>query len=122
MESYSALLRAGTPAEMHLFRHGAHGSGLGKGDASLDLWRDLLEAWLRAQGWLTSEHATAEGESKIERGHALGRDTLRTFCGAKPGSAFGRGVGRLSDRLNLCKLLAIGRLGLLSSRACHFAL
>ena len=64
VEFYSALLRAGTPAEMHLFRHGAHGSGLGKGDASLDLWRDLLEAWLRAQGWLTSEHATAEGGNK----------------------------------------------------------
>jgi acetyl esterase/lipase len=64
VEFYSALLRAGTPAEMHLFRHGAHGSGLGRGDASLDLWGNLLEAWLRAQGWLTSEHATAEGGRK----------------------------------------------------------
>jgi hypothetical protein len=35
VEFYSALLRVGTPAEMHLFRHGAHGSGLGRGDASL---------------------------------------------------------------------------------------
>jgi hypothetical protein len=68
VEFYSALLRAGTPAEIHLFRHGAHGSGLGRGDASLDLWRNLLEAWLRAQGWLTSEHATAEGGSKSNGG------------------------------------------------------
>ena len=64
VEFYSALLRAGVPAEMHLFRHGAHGSGLGRGDASLDFWGNLLEAWLRAQGWLTSEHATADGGSK----------------------------------------------------------
>jgi len=93
VEFYSALLRAGTPAEMHLFRHGAHGSGLGKGDASLDLWRDLLEAWLRAQGWLTSEHATAEGESKIERGHALGRDTLRDVLRCKTWKRFWKGSG-----------------------------
>ena len=58
VEFYSALLRAGVPAEMHLFRHGAHGSGLGKGDAALDMWPTLLEVWLRAQGWLTSEPGT----------------------------------------------------------------
>jgi acetyl esterase/lipase len=58
VDFYSALLRAGVPAEMHLFRHGVHGSGLGSGDAALDAWPILLEAWLRAQGWLTSESAT----------------------------------------------------------------
>jgi acetyl esterase/lipase len=55
IEFYSALPRARVPAEMHLFRHGAHVSGLGKGDVVLDMWPTLLEAWLRAQGWLTSE-------------------------------------------------------------------
>lgn len=55
VEFYSALLRAGVPCEIHLFRHGAHGSGLGKGDATLDAWPALLEAWLRDQGWLPSE-------------------------------------------------------------------
>ena len=35
VEFYSALVRVGVPAELHLFRHGAHGSGLGKGDAAL---------------------------------------------------------------------------------------
>jgi acetyl esterase/lipase len=44
---YSALLAAGVPAEIHLFRHGGHGSGLGSGDAVLDMWPMLLEAWLR---------------------------------------------------------------------------
>jgi acetyl esterase/lipase len=63
VEFYTALLRAGVPAEMHLFRHGAHGSGLGNGDAALDLWPTLLELWLRAQGWLTSESPKAGAAS-----------------------------------------------------------
>jgi acetyl esterase/lipase len=57
VEFYSALLNAGVPAEMHLFRHGAHGSGLGTGDEALDLWPVLLEAWMRGQGWLTPDRA-----------------------------------------------------------------
>jgi acetyl esterase/lipase len=47
---YEALLKAGVPAEAHVFAHGSHGSGLGKGNPSLDQWPQLLEAWLRAQG------------------------------------------------------------------------
>lgn len=50
---YSALLAAKAPVEMHLFRHGSHGTGLGAGDPALDLWPQLLEAWLRGQGLLT---------------------------------------------------------------------
>jgi len=50
---YDALLKAGVPAEMHLFASGPHGSGLGRGDPALDQWPGLLEAWLRAQGLLT---------------------------------------------------------------------
>ena len=53
VDFYSALLKAGVPAEMHLFRHGGHGSGLGRGDPALDFWPTLLESWLRGQGWLT---------------------------------------------------------------------
>ena len=65
VDFYSALLKAGVPAEMHLFRRGAHGSGLGRGDPALDLWPSLLEAWLRSQGWLPSEPAVGQvGESK----------------------------------------------------------
>jgi hypothetical protein len=40
---------------MHVFANGSHGSGLGKGDASLDHWPELLENWLRAQGLLTAD-------------------------------------------------------------------
>jgi acetyl esterase/lipase len=52
---YEALLKAGVPVEAHLYTTGAHGSGLGKGDAALDQWTSLLEVWLRAQGLLTPE-------------------------------------------------------------------
>ncbi len=53
VEFYDAMQKAGAPVEMHLFRHGPHGTGLGSGDPALDLWPVLLEEWMRAQGLLT---------------------------------------------------------------------
>jgi acetyl esterase/lipase len=50
---YEALVKAGVPAEAHIFANGSHGTGLGAGDAALDQWPNLLENWLRAQGLLT---------------------------------------------------------------------
>jgi acetyl esterase/lipase len=50
---YQALRKAGVPAEMHIFAKGKHGSGLGLGDAALDLWPMLLEAWLRGRDLLS---------------------------------------------------------------------
>jgi acetyl esterase/lipase len=62
MKYYRALRVAGVPVEMHLFGHGRHGSGLGLGDATLDVWPMLLESWLRTRGLLTREaSATAPG-------------------------------------------------------------
>lgn len=52
VDFYSALIKAGVPAEMHLFRHGGHGSGLGDGDQALEMWPALLENWLRTQSFL----------------------------------------------------------------------
>ena len=49
---YRALNAAGVPAEMHIFATGRHGSGMGLGDAALDAWPGLLEAWLRGRGLL----------------------------------------------------------------------
>jgi acetyl esterase/lipase len=49
---YEALLKAGVPAEGHIFAHGQHGTGLGTGDPSLDQWPELLETWLRKQGMI----------------------------------------------------------------------
>jgi acetyl esterase/lipase len=51
---YEALVKAGVPAEAHIFANGLHGTGLGKGDTVLDQWPNLLENWLRAQGLLTA--------------------------------------------------------------------
>ena len=56
---YRALQKAGVPVEMHLFGHGRHGSGLGLGDPSLDLWPVLLENWLRSRGLLTRDTSGA---------------------------------------------------------------
>lgn len=52
---YEAMVKAGVPAEAHIFPHGAHGSGMGKGDPALDQWPTLLETWLRGQGLLTKD-------------------------------------------------------------------
>jgi acetyl esterase/lipase len=57
---YEALVKAGVPAEAHIFTHGAHGSGLGKGDPALDQWPNLLEIWLRAQGLLDAPKPPAQ--------------------------------------------------------------
>jgi acetyl esterase/lipase len=57
---YEALVKAGVPAEAHIFAKGPHGTGLGKADASLDQWPDLLETWLRAQSLLTRSPAIAK--------------------------------------------------------------
>jgi len=56
---YEALVKAGVPSEAHIFPHGAHGSGLGRGDESLDQWPPLLETWLRMQGFLTKDPSVA---------------------------------------------------------------
>jgi acetyl esterase/lipase len=49
---YLALRKAGVPAEMHIFKDGRHGSGLGMTDPALSEWPKLLTNWLRASGWL----------------------------------------------------------------------
>jgi acetyl esterase/lipase len=56
---YEALVKAGVDSELHIFDHGSHGSGLGKGDPALDQWPGLLESWLRAKGLLTADKTGA---------------------------------------------------------------
>ncbi len=55
---YSALVRAGVPAEMHIFQHGAHGAGLAAANPELSVWPDLLIKWMRERGY-----AAAQGNS-----------------------------------------------------------
>ena len=49
---FLALRKAGVPAEMHVFKDGAHGSGLGMQNPALAEWPGLLANWLRASGLL----------------------------------------------------------------------
>ena len=56
---YEALVKAGVPAEAHIFENGPHGTGLGSGDPALDQWPGLLETWLRANGLLTRAAAAS---------------------------------------------------------------
>lgn len=48
---YEALVKAGVPAEMHLFQHGAHGAGLAKANPELSVWPGLLIKWMRERGY-----------------------------------------------------------------------
>jgi len=49
---YLALRKASVPAELHVFRNGAHGSGLAQTDPALAEWPRLLANWLRVSGFL----------------------------------------------------------------------
>ncbi|MGB7264866.1 MAG: alpha/beta hydrolase, partial [Terracidiphilus sp.] len=49
---YTALVRAGVSAEMHIFEQGPHGTGLGQSYFELADWPHLLENWLRLNGWI----------------------------------------------------------------------
>jgi acetyl esterase/lipase len=49
---YLALRAAGVPAEMHIFRNGPHGTGLGMTDPALSEWPRLLMNWMRVSGFL----------------------------------------------------------------------
>lgn len=51
---YEALVRAGVPAEIHLFEQGHHGSGLGQGSPQLRMWPVLLQNWMYLHGWMAS--------------------------------------------------------------------
>lgn len=49
VQFYLALRKAGIPAELHVYEHGEHGFGLGKGDPVLSTWPDLCIQWLEAR-------------------------------------------------------------------------
>lgn len=48
---YEALVKAGAPAEMHLFQHGGHGSGLAPANPQLSPWTEMLIKWMRERGY-----------------------------------------------------------------------
>ena len=54
----AALSRAGVPYELHIFPRGRHGLGLAEGTPEVAVWAELLQTWLRGQGFA----ARADGE------------------------------------------------------------
>ncbi len=52
---YSALIAAKVPAEMHIFAHGPHGTGLAPGFPDLKTWPDLLATWMRSRGYMEKQ-------------------------------------------------------------------
>ncbi len=56
---YTALVKAGVPAEMHIFQTGPHGTALGQSNPELAEWPTLLENWLRINGWIATPVAPA---------------------------------------------------------------
>ena len=49
---YSALRKAGVPAEMHIYLKGQHGFGLGKNKGEVSTWPDLCKNWMNSLGLL----------------------------------------------------------------------
>jgi acetyl esterase/lipase len=48
---YSALRKAGVPAELHIYERGPHGVGLAPADPVLSTWPARLADWLKIHGW-----------------------------------------------------------------------
>ena len=49
---FTALRKAGVPAELHIYEHGLHGASLAQDDPVLSTWPKLLENWFRVRGLL----------------------------------------------------------------------
>ena len=52
---YDALKRAGVPAELHIFEHGRHGTGMAQsvaGEPELAIYPVLVENWMQMHGWM----------------------------------------------------------------------
>ena len=47
---YSALRKAGVPAELHVYVRGGHAFGLRRTESPITAWPELVEAWLGATG------------------------------------------------------------------------
>ena len=69
---YDALLRAGVPAELHVFGHGGHGMGLGVGDPNFGGWPTLAVNWLRRRGLLTAKARVAVSGRVTRDGQPMG--------------------------------------------------
>ncbi len=56
---YQSLVRAGVPAELHLYPRGPHGVGMRSGLGTTSDWPKQAAAWLKAGGWLEPRSTAA---------------------------------------------------------------
>jgi acetyl esterase/lipase len=49
---FAALKKKNIPIEMHIYRTGGHGYGLGDGKNTESLWPSTCVAWLKSNGWV----------------------------------------------------------------------
>jgi len=56
VDYYLALHRHHVPAELHIFREGGHGTGLGQNDQLLSIWPALLARWMAGMGLMDFKH------------------------------------------------------------------
>jgi acetyl esterase/lipase len=54
---YEGLVKAGVPAEMHIFQHGGHGSGLAPTNPQLSPWTEMLIKGMRERGYAAEADA-----------------------------------------------------------------
>lgn len=52
---YSAYVNKNLSAEMHLFDHGPHGSGLAEKLPGASAWPVLMQNWMQRHGWMISD-------------------------------------------------------------------
>jgi len=58
VEFYKALVRAGVPAELHIYEHGHHGLGLAQESPEVSTWPQMLANWTAMHGWMGPTYAT----------------------------------------------------------------
>jgi acetyl esterase/lipase len=47
---YAGLMKAGVPAELHIYPHGGHAFGLRRTKEPITAWTDLVDTWLKSLG------------------------------------------------------------------------
>ena len=90
---YSALVKNGVSAEMHLFEHGPHGTGLATQFPALKVWPDLLATWMRTRGLMAAEMLVTSLSSRRQTRRRWMERCLR--CGGPDA-----GIGSARTRLH----------------------
>jgi len=84
---YAALRKNNVPSELHLYAVGGHGSGLGPGYGTSNIWPKLCEEWMRINGWLPPSDTSLMPAARGGRGGAGGRGSAAAAAAASASTA-----------------------------------